>query len=88
MRGPVYWGRTKVFGSSNTEPDKNGNVTITFSSTDPKDGTYWMPVVDGEQYYFVARYYGPRKGLAGNTASSIIYGGTPLENTFSPKSTF
>ena len=78
----------QVFAAGNTEPDKNGNVTITFSSTDPKDGTYWMPVVDGEQYYFVVRYYGPRKGLAGKTAASIIFGGTPLEEKFAPKSTF
>jgi hypothetical protein len=34
-------------------------VTITFSAEDPNDGTYWMPVIAGEPYYFIVRYYGP-----------------------------
>ena len=63
-------------------------VSITFSAEDPQDGTYWMPVVDGEQYYFVARYYGPRSGLQGKTAAGIMFTGTPLEAVFGPKSSF
>ena len=23
------------------------------------DGTYWMPVIAGDPYYFIVRYYGP-----------------------------
>jgi len=78
----------QVFAEGNTKPDKNGNVTITFSAKDPKNGTYWMPVIDGEQYYFIARYYGPLADLAGKTAQSIIYKGTPLENIIIPKKSF
>ena len=40
-------------------PDDDGTVTITFSASDPDDGTYWMPVISGEPYYFSMRYYGP-----------------------------
>jgi hypothetical protein len=43
----------------NTRPDKNGNITITFSVEDPRDGTYWMPANAGEPCYFVGRYYEP-----------------------------
>jgi len=50
-------GKNDVFNAYNTEPDKNGNITITFSVEDPKDGTYWMPVNAGEPYYFVVRLY-------------------------------
>jgi hypothetical protein len=50
-------GKNDVFNAYNTEPDENGNITITFSVEDPKDGTYWMPVNAGEPYYFVVRYY-------------------------------
>lgn len=78
----------QVFAGGNTQPDENGMVTITFSAEDPQDGTYWMPVVEGEQYYFVARYYGPREGLEGKTAASLLYRGTPLENIFAPMSSF
>ena len=49
--------KNDVFNAYNTKPDENGNITITFSSEDPKDETYWMPVVKGEPYYFVVRYY-------------------------------
>jgi hypothetical protein len=52
-------GKNDIFNAYNTKPDKNGNVTITFSAEDPKDGTYWMPVNAGEPYYFVGRYYEP-----------------------------
>lgn len=52
-------GKNDLYNAYNTEPDKNGNVTITFSVEDPKDGTYWMPVNAGEGYYFVIRYYKP-----------------------------
>jgi hypothetical protein len=50
-------GKNDVFNAYNTKPDANGNITITFSVEDPKDGTYWMPVNSGEPYYFVVRYY-------------------------------
>jgi hypothetical protein len=52
-------GKNDIFNAYNTKPDENGNVTITFSVEDPKDGTYWMPVNAGEGYYFVIRYYKP-----------------------------
>ncbi len=52
-------GKNDIFNAYNTEPDSDGNVTITFSPEDPKDGTYWMPVNAGEPYYFVIRYYLP-----------------------------
>jgi hypothetical protein len=71
----------QAYNAFNTKPDKNGNVTFTFSKKDPKDGTYWMPVTDAG-YYLIARYYGPTKALNGNTAKDIIYGGTPLEKRF------
>ena len=50
----------QVYNAYNTQPDENGNITITFSTDDPQDGSYWMPVNEGEPYYFVERYYGPR----------------------------
>ncbi|USD43247.1 DUF1254 domain-containing protein [Vibrio sp. SCSIO 43135] len=50
----------QVFNAYNTQPDENGNITITFSAENPEDGTYWMPVKENEPYYFVERYYGPR----------------------------
>ena len=50
-------GKNDVFNAYNTEPDEEGNITITFSAEDPGDGTYWMPVNAGEPYYFVVRYY-------------------------------
>lgn len=78
----------QVFAGGNTEPDEKGKVTITFSAEDPQDGSYWMPVVDGEQYYFVGRYYGPRSGLQGKTTAGVLYTGTPLEAVFGPKSSF
>ena len=52
-------GKNDLYNAYNTKPDENGNVTITFSVEDPKDGTYWMPVNTGEGYYFVIRYYKP-----------------------------
>lgn len=52
-------GKNDLINAYNTKPDENGNITITFSSEDPKDGTYWMPVNAGEPYYFVCRYYKP-----------------------------
>jgi hypothetical protein len=52
-------GRNDLFNAYNTEPDSSGNITVTFSVDDPKDGTYWMPVIAGDPYYFVARYYRP-----------------------------
>ncbi len=52
-------GKNDLFNAYNTKPDANGNITVTFSVKDPKDGTYWMPVNAGEPYYFVARYYKP-----------------------------
>lgn len=52
-------GKNDIYNAYNTKPDKNDNITITFSVKDPKDGTYWMPVNAGEPYYFVVRYYNP-----------------------------
>ena len=52
-------GKNDLFNAYNTKPDANGNITVTFSVDDPKDGTYWMPVNAGEPYYFVMRYYKP-----------------------------
>ena len=52
-------GKNDLFNAYNTKPDKNGNITITFSVNDPKDGTYWMPVNAGEGFYFVWRLYSP-----------------------------
>jgi hypothetical protein len=52
-------GRNDIFNAYNSKPDANGNITVTFSVEDPKDGTYWMPVNKGEPYYFVVRYYKP-----------------------------
>ena len=52
-------GKNDLFNAYNTEPDAKGDITVTFSVEDPKDGTYWMPVNAGEPYYFVTRYYKP-----------------------------
>jgi hypothetical protein len=52
-------GLNDIFNAFNTIPDDDGNVTITFAADDPQDGTYWMPVIAGEPYYFIVRYYGP-----------------------------
>jgi hypothetical protein len=71
----------QAYNAFNTKPDKDGNVTFTFSVEDPKDGTYWMPVMESG-YYLIFRYYGPTPRLNGNTAKDIIYGGTPLEAKF------
>lgn len=50
-------GKDDLFNAYNTKPDEHGNITITFSVKDPKNGTYWMPVNTGEPYYFIVRYY-------------------------------
>jgi hypothetical protein len=71
----------QAYNAFSTKPDKNGNVTFTFSKENPNDGTYWMPVLDSG-YYLVVRYYGPTSRLNGNTAKDIIYKGTPLEEKF------
>lgn len=73
---------TQVFNAFNTEPDTNGNITITFSVTKPKDGTYWMPTVDNEGYYMIFRYYGANEKLNGKTAFDIIYSDSPLAGKF------
>ena len=52
-------GKNDIFNAYNTKPDTNGNITVSFSVEDPKDGTYWIPVNAGEPYYFVVRYYKP-----------------------------
>jgi hypothetical protein len=52
-------GKNDLFNAYNTKPNLEGNVTVTFSVDDPKDGTYWMPVNAGEPYYFIVRYYKP-----------------------------
>ncbi|MGF1718556.1 DUF1254 domain-containing protein [Vibrio kyushuensis] len=51
-----------VYNAYNTKPNEEGNIQITFSSEDPKDDTYWMPVNAGEPYYYVERFYGPDVG--------------------------
>jgi hypothetical protein len=51
--------KNDLYNAYNTQPDANGNITVTFSVEDPEDGTYWMPVNAGEPYYFVMRYYKP-----------------------------
>jgi hypothetical protein len=71
----------QAYNAFNTEADKNGNVTFTFSMEDPEDGSYWMPVAE-DGYYLIARYYGPTSRLNGHTAKDIIYGGTKLEEKF------
>jgi len=55
----TYPNTNDMFNAYNTKPDNNGNVTVTFSSKDPKDGTYWMPVNADEAYYIITRYYVP-----------------------------
>jgi hypothetical protein len=52
-------GKNDIYNAYNTEPDANGNITVTFGVDDPADGTYWMPVNASEPYYFVVRYYKP-----------------------------
>lgn len=52
-------GKNDIFNAYNTKPDDKGNITVTFSVKDPKNGTYWMPVNAGEPYYFIVRYYRP-----------------------------
>jgi len=73
----------QAYNTFNMKPDDKGMVTITFSTQDPKDGTYWMPLKD-DGYYFVVRYYGPTKALNGNTAFDAIYSGTEMEDNFKP----
>jgi len=70
----------QAYNAFNTKPDKDGNVTITFSKKDPKDGTYWMPVTG--PYYFISRYYGPNSSMRGNTVHDILFKGTALEAKF------
>ncbi len=53
-------GKRDVFNAYNTKPNAEGNIIITFSVEDPKDGTYWMPVNASEPYYYVERYYNPK----------------------------
>jgi len=52
-------GKNDLFNAYNTKPDENGNITITFSSEKPNDGTYWMETIPGEGFYFVWRMYQP-----------------------------
>ena len=70
----------QAYNAFNTKPDAKGNVTISFSKQDPKDGTYWMPVTG--PYYVITRYYGPNKKLNGNTAHDLLFKGTKLESKF------
>jgi len=69
----------QAYNAFNTEADKEGNVTFTFSKEDPKNGSYWMPITE-DGYYFVVRYYGPNPGLIGQSAFDLIYKGTELES--------
>ena len=48
-----------MYNAYNTEPNAEGNITITFSVVDPEDDSYWMPVNVGEPYYYVERFYHP-----------------------------
>ena len=73
----------QAYNTFNMKPDNNGNITITFAQTDPKDGTYWMPVTKGG-YYIMLRYYGPSKDLNGNTIFDVAYKGSKLEKKFKP----
>ena len=73
----------QAYNTLNMEPDDQGNVTITFAKTDPKDGSYWMPVTEGG-YYIMLRYYGPSPALNGNTMFDIAYKGSSLEEKFKP----
>jgi len=52
-------GKRDVYNAYNTEPNAEGNITITFSVVDPEDDSYWMPVNVGEPYYYVERFYHP-----------------------------
>jgi len=70
----------QAYNAFNTEPDANGNVTITFSKEDPRDGTYWMPVTG--PYYFISRYYGPNEKMNGKTVHDLLFKGTDLEQKF------
>ena len=70
----------QAYNKFNTKPDTDGNVTITFSKEDPKDGTYWMPVTG--PYYFISRYYGPNSKLNGNTVHDVLFKETPLADKF------
>lgn len=71
----------QAYPDFSTKPDKDGNVSFTFSKKDPKDGSYWMPVLDSG-YYIVVRYYGPASKMNDRTAKDIIYKGTKLEEVF------
>lgn len=71
----------QAYPDFSTKPDKDGSVSFTFSKRDPKDGTYWMPVLDSG-YYLVVRYYGPTSKLNDRTAKDILYKGTKLEEVF------
>lgn len=62
LTGNTIPGKNDLFNAYNTKPDVNGNITITFSTTEPNDGTYWMPVNKDEPYYYVERYYAPDTG--------------------------
>lgn len=68
------------YNGFNTEPDADETVNIAFSREDPKDGTYWRPVTG--PYSFIARYDGPTSRLNGNAVHDVMFGGTPLEDTF------
>ena len=41
-------GKNDLFNAYNTKADTNGNITVTFSIADPKDGAYWMPANAGK----------------------------------------
>ncbi len=71
----------QAYNAFNTKPDRDGYVTIAFSTKNPKDRTYWMPITESG-YYFIARYYGPTPRLNGNTAADMIHKGTELEDRF------
>lgn len=73
----------QAYTTFNIKPDANGDVSFTFSTEDPKDGTYWMPVKD-DGYYFIVRYYPSSPNLNGQTAFDRIYAGTKMEDKIKP----
>jgi hypothetical protein len=61
-RLPIEGEKDKL-SSGEMKPDAQGNVTITFSVTDPKDGTSWLSVPEGD-WYAVGRFYVPTDKLS------------------------
>lgn len=56
--GPGAPGSALGSGFDRTSPKERNHVTRVCRQC-PNNGTYWMPVIAGEPYYFIVRYYGP-----------------------------